>query len=115
MKNTVELLAGVEDFLATLPTKLEAKAYWTLSLLQRMGSNLQEPYCKPVKGHKGLSELRVKFARDIVRLFYFHYRGRLFAVTSGYVKKAQKLDKLEIERAQRIREQFIQENHDGQT
>ena len=42
MKNEVELLDGVETFLETLPQKLEAKAYWTMSLLQRMGDGAQK-------------------------------------------------------------------------
>ncbi|MHC4886868.1 MAG: type II toxin-antitoxin system RelE/ParE family toxin [Planctomycetota bacterium] len=109
----IELLGGVETFLDTLPTKLEAKTYWTLTLLQRMGTRLQEPYCKPLKGYKGLYELRVKFASDIVRLFYFQHNGTLFVVTSGYVKKAQKLNKLEIEKAQRLMVKYVKENPNG--
>lgn len=115
MENEVELLDGVEAFLETLPPKLEAKAYWTMSLLQRMGTDLKEPHCKPVKGYKGLFELRIKQSSNIVRLFYFQHHGTIFVVTSGYVKKSQKLNHLEIEKAQRIRERFIQEETDGQT
>ena len=115
MENEVELLDGVEAFLETLPPKLEAKAYWTMLLLQRMGTDLKEPYCKPVKGYKGLFELRIKQSSNIVRLFYFQHHGTIFVVTSGYVKKSQKLNHLEIEKAQRIRERFIQEETDGQT
>ncbi len=115
MKNEVELLNGVETFLETLPQKLEAKAYWTMSLLQRMGTKLKEPYCKPVKGFNGLFELRVKQASNIVRLFYFQHQGTMFVVTSGYVKKSQKLNRLEIEKAQRLKEKFIKEETDGQT
>ena len=115
MNYEVELLDGVESFLESLPKKLEAKAYWTMSLLQRTGMELKEPYCKPIKGHKGLFELRVKHASDIVRLFYFQHKGNIFVVTSGYVKKSQKLNKQEIEKAQRLREKFIQEKINGQT
>ena len=113
MDYEVELLDGVEYFLETLPKKLEAKAYWTMALLQRIGTRLQEPYCKPIKGYKGLYELRVKFASDIVRLFYFQHNGTIFVVTSGYVKKTQKLNKLEIDKAQRLMNEYIEENHNG--
>jgi len=115
MKNEVELLDGVETFLETLPPKLEAKAYWTMSLLQRMGTELKEPYCKPVKGYKGLFELRIKQSSNIVRLFYFQHHGTIFVVTSGYIKKSQKLNRMEIEKAQRLRERFIQEETDVQS
>ena len=113
MDYEIELLDGVVSFLDALPSKLEAKAYWTMTLLQRLGTRLQEPYCKPVKGYKGLFELRVKFASDIVRLFYFKHNGTIFVVTSGYVKKAQRLNKQEIERAQRLMDKYIEENPNG--
>ena len=110
MHHEVELLDGVETFLATLPAKMEAKAYWALNLLQRQGTALSEPYCKPVKGYKGLYELRVKFASDIIRLFYFRHCGTLFVVTSGYVKKTQKLNRQEVEKAQCLKDKYIKEN-----
>ena len=110
MHHEVELLDGVEAFLATLSIKMEAKAYWTLNLLQRLGTSLSEPYSKPIKGHKGLYELRVKFGSDIVRLFYFRYHETLLVVTSGYLKKTQKLNRQEIEKAQSLKDRYIKEN-----
>ena len=95
--------------------KLQAKAYWTMTLLREMGSNLQQPYCKAVRGYTGLYELRVKFASDIVRLFYFEHNQKTYIVTSGYVKKEQKLNKGEgeIEKAYRLMSQYIKvHSHD---
>ncbi|MCI5122631.1 MAG: type II toxin-antitoxin system RelE/ParE family toxin [Candidatus Electrothrix sp. AUS4] len=115
MDTEVILLDGVEAFLETLPKKLEAKAYWTMALLQKKGATLRQPYCKSVKGYTGLSELRVKFASDIVRLFYFEYNQKTYIITSGYVKKQQKLNKQEIKRAHRLMLQYIEEYSDDQT
>ena len=39
------------------------------------------PHAKALQGSRGLRELRVKFASDIVRLFYFHNDG-IFAVST---------------------------------
>ena len=44
----------------------------------------------------------MKFASDIVRLFYFHHGGRLYVVTSGFAKKAGKTDPRELQRAVRL-------------
>lgn len=115
MDTEVILLDGVEAFLDTLPKKLQAKAYWTMTLLQKTGSKLQQPHCKSVKGCTGLYELRVKFASDIVRLFYFEYNQRTYVITSGYVKKQQKLNKRKIERAYRLMSQYIEVHSDDQT
>jgi phage-related protein len=115
MDTEVILLDGVEEFLDTLPVKLQAKAYWTMTLLQKMGSKLQQPYCKSIRGCTGLYELRVKFASDIVRLFYFEYNQKRCVVTSGYVKKEQKLNKREVEKACRLMSQYIEEHSHDQT
>ncbi len=60
------------------------------------------PHSKTLKGTDGLRELRIKFASDIVRLFYFHHRGRVYVVTSGFVKKTAKTDARELQRAVRL-------------
>lgn len=40
----------VQDFLYSLSPKLRAKAFNDIELLQKLGSELKEPYVKPVKG-----------------------------------------------------------------
>ncbi len=103
------VLEKAESFIETLPVKFQAKTYWTLQLLERFGSELQEPYSKSIKGYKKLKELRVKFGRDINRLFYFQYKAKVYVVTSGYIKKTQKLDRQEIKKAYKIMSKFIEE------
>ena len=87
----------VRDFLNKLPVDLRAKAIRSLEILEQEGSRLREPYSKPVQ--EGLFELRVKFATDIVRVFYFFFVGRNIIVTSGFVKKSTKTPRREIDKA----------------
>ena len=65
----------VIDYLLTLNPKLRAKACNEIELLEKHGSALREPYVKPITGqkYKGVYELRVKFASDISRIFYFTF------------------------------------------
>jgi len=65
----------VNEFLLSLTPKLRAKAFSDIELLQKHGSQLNEPYVKPMKGKKyrKLYELRIKFSNDIARIFYFTY------------------------------------------
>ena len=51
----------VQDFLYSLNPKLRAKAFSDIELLKRLGTELKEPYVKPIKGkkNKGLYRLRV--------------------------------------------------------
>ena len=65
---------------------MKAKILRTIDLLERYGSFLPLPHSKQLTGYD-LYELRVKIASDTVRLFYFHDKGKIFVITSGYVKK----------------------------
>ncbi len=54
-------------------------------------------------------KMRVKVATDMCRLFYFHHKETLYVCTSGYVKKTDKTDRQEIQRALRLRNDILQE------
>ena len=64
------------------------------------------PHAKKLSGYD-LHELRVKQGSNICRMFYFGYKGPVFVVTSGYLKKSDKTDKQEIERALRLKAKYI--------
>lgn len=102
MDFTVRILVPANDFINTLPMKMQSKVYRTIDLLREFGYKLPQPYCKTLTGISGLKELRIKLATDICRLFYFHYKEKIYVVTSGYIKKKNETDKNEIERAIRL-------------
>ena len=98
----------VLEFLLSLDPKLRAKTQSTIDLLEACGTNLKEPYVSPVKGekYKGLWELRVKFASDITRVFYFMLRGGTFILLHGFRKKTGKTPSGELDRADAIQAGF---------
>ena len=110
----VELLEPARTFIYRLKPEMQNKALSAVTLLERFGFRLTEPDTKTLQNADGLKELRIQFASDICRLFYFHHRGKLYVVTSGYIKKEQKTKRSEIERALKIMRQYIHErgNHD---
>ena len=59
----------VAEFINGLEPKMQAKAIRGLDLLAAYGSALREPFSKAMGD--GLFELRIKFASDITRIFYF--------------------------------------------
>jgi len=73
---------------------------------------LAEPHSKKIKGYKSLYELRVKQGSDICRFFYFHQKGKIYIITSGYIKKDKKTSKSELLTADNIKKQFLEENHE---
>lgn len=91
----------VQDFLTSLTPKLRAKAFSDIELLKNLGNELKEPYVKPIKGknNKGLYELRIKFANDIARIFYFTYYNNKFVLLHGFIKKTMKTPESEIKKA----------------
>ncbi|MDD2402331.1 MAG: type II toxin-antitoxin system RelE/ParE family toxin [Clostridia bacterium] len=91
----------VLDYLLSLDTKMRAKAFSEIELLEKHGSKLNEPYVKPIKGehYKGIFELRVKFASNISRIFYFTYCEKTFVMLHGFTKKTKKTPQRELERA----------------
>ncbi len=98
----------VLDYLLSLDAKMRAKAFSEIELLEKHGSQLREPYVKPIKGtqYKGIFELRVKFASDISRIFYFTYHEEIFVLLHGFTKKTDKTPQRELERALRYKEDY---------
>lgn len=94
----------VEEFLNDLQPKMRAKAMYSLSILQEFGNDLREPYSKQVGN--GLFELRIKFASDIARVFYFFVIDNKIVLTNGFVKKTMKTPKTELDMARKYKADY---------
>ncbi|MDD2361965.1 MAG: type II toxin-antitoxin system RelE/ParE family toxin [Oscillospiraceae bacterium] len=87
----------VAEFLDSLQAKHKAKALRQIDLLSDFGIGLKEPYAKHIG--EGLWELRIKFASDISRVFYFIPGANKIILLHGFVKKTQKTPPAEIKTA----------------
>jgi phage-related protein len=87
----------VEEFIDSLSVKMRAKALGSIEILAEFGNALREPYSHALGN--GLFELRIAFAGDITRLFYFFLVGNKIVLTSGFVKKTRRTPPSEIARA----------------
>lgn len=94
----------VSDFLKNIDTKMRAKAVKEIQILSEYGNRLREPYSKHIQD--GIFELRIKFASDISRIFYFFFDGDKIILTNGFIKKTQKTPKEEIEKAIKYKEDY---------
>lgn len=112
MDYEVSLLEPAENFLLSLEVKMKAKANRTIRLLQEFGPYLAEPHSKNIKGIKSLSELRVKQGNNICRFFYFHYKNKIYIVTSGFIKKDRKTSKKELKLAEKLMKKFMEESNE---
>ena len=96
--------APVEQFLDSLDIKMRNKAVASLELLEEFGNRLREPHSKPIG--EGIFELRIKFASDITRIFYFFYVQNRIILTNGFVKKTGKTPPGEIDLAKKYKADF---------
>lgn len=94
----------MEDFIRGLDKRMQAKALATIDILSEFGNRLREPYSKPIGD--GLFELRIKFSSDISRIFYFFIVDNKIILTNGFVKKATKTPKAEIELARKYKQDY---------
>jgi len=78
----------VEQFINSLDIKMCVKALGCIDILAEFGHTLREPYSKAMGN--GLFELRIKFATDITRIFYFFVVDNKIILTNGFVKKTKK-------------------------
>ena len=101
----------VRKFLCGLNEKMEAKMLRTISLLEKNGYDLREPYSKPIGD--GIFELRAQVATNISRVLYFFVVNGKAVLTHGFVKKTDKTPKTEIARAKRYREDYLR-RHDAE-
>jgi len=56
--------------------------------------------------------LRIIQGNNICRLFYFHWKDKIYIITSGYIKKTNKTNKREIEKAENIMNNFMEKNNE---
>lgn len=94
-----------EAFIDSLDTKMAAKIYRLLAMIERNGPDLREPYSKHLDD--GIFELRAIFGSNITRVLYFFFIGKRVVVTNGFIKKTQKTPKPEIDKAKAYRKEYI--------
>jgi phage-related protein len=102
MKFQVKLTEEAEKFIDSLPNKMQSKIKRSTDLLREFGYTLTEPHSKKLKSVEHLHELRVKVGSDICRLFYFFWKDKIYVVTSGYMKKSNKTEANQIDKAVKI-------------
>ncbi len=75
----------VEEFIASLEKKSQARIARTLDLLEEFGIGLGMPYTRYLE--KQLWELRVRLGRNRYRIIYFLTTGKTFIMLHGLSKK----------------------------
>ena len=96
------------DFYIGQSESVQAKIEWTLNFI-RVTQQVPEKYFTHLQGTKGLYEIRVEVGNNIYRIFSFFDKGNLVVLGNAFQKKTQKTPKKEIEKAQKIMEEYNNE------
>jgi len=102
----------VLEFILGLNSKQQAKIYREIDLLEKFGNELHYPHVDIIKGKKyvDLWELRIEFASNNFRIFYFLPQNNKTVLLHGIIKKKQKTPKKELETAlERMKEYLRRE------
>ena len=97
-----------EEFILSLDSKMQAKMFRELDLLETFGNQLREPHSKPLGD--GIYEIRAKVASDITRVLYFFVVNKKIILTNGFIKKTQKTPDNEIALAKKYRKEYLERN-----
>ncbi len=97
------------DFYEQQSEKVKEKIDYVFDLVAN-AERIPEKFLKHLEGTNGLYEIRVKFSSDIFRIFCFFHEGKIVVVLHGFQKKSEKIPKSELVRAEKLKQQYIEEN-----
>lgn len=100
----------VFDYVKALPDKERAKILKYVDFLREYKGVLDEPYSKHIKGK--IRELRVDFARNRHRIFYFTFIGKTIILLHAFLKRTAKTPILEIKKAEENYLDVVNNNKD---
>lgn len=92
-------LSNIEDI------KLKEKTLLNISQLAIKGNEARYPLSRYIKD--GIFELRTKHSSNITRIFYFFIFGNKIVMTNGYIKKQEKIDEKEFNKAKKYMEKYL--------
>lgn len=97
-----------DEFFKPLDEKVKHKideVLFMISIVERV----PKKFFDKISGVKGLFEIRVEYGSNIYRIFCCFDKGNLVVLFNGFQKKTQKTPKKEIEKAERIMNEYFTE------
>jgi phage-related protein len=96
------------DFYNAQTKQVQDKIDWIIGVVRTVRM-VPEKFFKHLEGTDGLYEIRVKVGSDIYRIFCFFDKGQLVILLNGFQKKSEKTPRQEIERAERLKKQYYED------
>jgi len=97
-----------DNFFETLTDKVKDKideVLFMMTILERVPPK----FFKSIEGVKGLFEIRIEYESNIYRIFCCFDKGNLVVLFNGFQKKTQKTPTKELKKAEKIMEEYFNE------
>lgn len=95
------------EFYQNQNEKVKNKIQYVFELIKQV-ERVPEKFLKHLEGTEGLYEIRVKNQSNIYRIFCCFDEGKVVVLFNGFQKKNQKTPKNEIEKAERLMNEYFQ-------
>ena len=112
-RNIVAYKEYFKDFKRKLSKNTLMKIYQVFMYIMTI-ENIPAKFLKSINGADGLYEIRIEESSNIYRIFCCFDNGNLIILFNGFQKKSQKTPKGEIEKAQRIMNEYFNEKRKSQ-
>lgn len=102
-----------DAYIRALPPKDRAKLTAVIEKTEQFGieTAIQQQWVKKLLD--GIYELRSQHGSNIQRALYFHKIGPRYVITHGFTKKTQRTPAREIDKAKRLRVEYLErQKHD---
>ncbi len=99
-----------EDFFNKQTEKVKNKIDEVLFLIT-ITERVPKKFLQYMGGTNGLYEVRVESGSNIFRIFCCFDEGRLVVLFNGFQKKTQKTPKSEIERAEKLKAEYLNQKN----
>lgn len=94
------------EFYESQEIKVRLKIEYVLDLV-RFELRVPDKFFKKLEKTDGIYEVRVITSQKSIRLLCFNDEDNLVVLTNGFVKKTQKTPKREIEKAERLKKEYL--------
>ena len=97
-----------DEFFKAQTQRVKDKIIKVLDIIEQV-ERIPSTYLKYIEGTNGLFEVRVQLGNNIFRIFCFFDGNKLVVLLSGFQKKTQKTPRIEIQRAERLMNEYYED------
>ncbi len=94
------------EFYLSLDPAVQEKIEYVFKVVRTV-DRIPQKFLKHIENAEGLYEIRIKVGSDIYRVFCCFDEGKIVILFNGFQKKSQKLPKKEIEKALKLKQEYI--------